>query len=125
MTRTKQTPAGTRVAVPSPRAEQLAALRWDWVVVVLQRATDPQIKQVVLETAVRAGRRLHGHGGPVDQTSVIQIAAAAGCPLTTVEAVLEAAARLGSRPKRSAVPQPRPASATARHSENRGSRDRI
>lgn len=107
MTRTKQAPAATPEAVPDPRAEQLAELRCDWLIHVLQHATDPQIKHVVVETAARTGRRLHGHGELADQAWIAQIAAEAGCLVTTAEAVLDAVDRICARPTRSVVPQRR------------------
>jgi hypothetical protein len=40
-------------------------LRWDWTVVVLQHATDPRIKQVVVQTAAHASHQPNGRGAPV------------------------------------------------------------
>jgi hypothetical protein len=74
--------------------QQLAELRWDWAVVVLRHATDPRIKQVVMETVARANRPSPEQDGPADRARLARIAAETGYALATVQAVLEAADRL-------------------------------
>jgi hypothetical protein len=54
-------------APPVVPGNELSQLRHDWLAVVLTLATDPELKQVVLETATAKGRPVPQPRKPVEQ----------------------------------------------------------
>jgi hypothetical protein len=58
----------TRSAPPLVPSNEPSQLRHDWLVVVLTMATDPELKQVVLETVTAKGRPLPHHMEAVEHS---------------------------------------------------------